>query len=114
MPYRFFRHSLGILSGKHDYADDIGEVNHLQALTSAVAATVGMGKISGVAIAIFNGGPGVVFWMWITAIIGMCIKFYSCSLAVMFRSDTADIKFSGGPMHYIMRGMGSKARPLAV
>ena len=114
LPYRFFRHSLGILSGKHDHADDIGEVNHLQALTSAVAATVGMGNISGVAIAIFNGGPGVVFWMWITAIIGMCIKFYSCSLAVMFRSDFASAKFSGGPMHYIMKGMGSKFRPLAV
>lgn len=114
LPYRFFRHSLEILSGKHDHADDIGEVNHLQALTSAVAATVGMGNISGVAIAIFNGGPGVVFWMWITAVIGMCIKFYSCSLAVMFRSDSANAKFSGGPMHYIIKGMGSKARPLAV
>lgn len=114
LPYRFFKHSLGILSGKHDHPEDIGEVNHLQALSSAVAATVGMGNISGVAIAIFNGGPGVVFWMWLTALIGMCIKFYSCSLAVMFRSETADGKFVGGPMHYIVKGISRKARPLAV
>lgn len=114
LPYRFFNHSIEILLGKHDHPEDIGQVNHLQALTSAVAATVGMGNISGVAIAIFNGGPGVVFWMWITAIIGMCIKFYSCSLAVMFRSDSGDAKFSGGPMYYIIKGIGPKARPLAV
>lgn len=115
LPYRFFLHSFGILSGKHDHPDDVGEVNHLQALSSAVAATVGMGNISGVAIAIFYGGPGVVFWMWITALIGMCIKFYSCSLAVMFRSEiAAEGKFAGGPMHYIVKGMGVKARPLAV
>ncbi|MDT8414291.1 MAG: alanine/glycine:cation symporter family protein [Flavobacteriaceae bacterium] len=114
LPYRFFRHSLGILSGKHDHPEDVGEVNHLQALSSAVAATVGMGNISGVAIAIFNGGPGVVFWMWLTALIGMCIKFYSCSLAVMFRQETAEGKFAGGPMYYIVQGIGKKAKPLAV
>lgn len=114
LPYRFFRHSLGILNGKHDHPEDIGEVNHLQALSSAVAATVGMGNISGVAIAIYNGGPGVVFWMWVTAVVGMCVKFYSCSLAVMYRSETSDGKFAGGPMHYIVKGISQRARPLAV
>ena len=84
LPFRYFKHALDITRGKYDHKDDPGEVSHLQALSSAVAATVGMGNIAGVAIAIYLGGPGVVLWIWITALIGMGIKFYSCSLAVMF------------------------------
>lgn len=114
LPYRFFKHSIDVLRGKHDHPEDAGEVNHIQALSSAVAATVGMGNISGVAIAIYNGGPGVVFWMWMTALIGMGIKFYSCTLAVMFRKETSDKLFLGGPMYYIERGMGKNAKPLAI
>ncbi len=113
-PYRYFRHAIGITAGKHDDPDDPGEVSHLQALSSAVAATVGLGNISGVAIAIYMGGPGVIFWIWITAIIGMCIKFYSCSLAVMYRVNDADGNLQGGPMYYITNGIGQKAKPLAV
>lgn len=114
LPYSFFRHSIDVLRGKHDHPEDVGEVNHIQALSSAVAATVGMGNISGVAIAIYYGGPGVVFWMWMTALIGMGIKFYSCTLAVMFRKEASNNLFLGGPMYYIVEGMGKRAKPLAV
>ncbi|TAI48099.1 alanine/glycine:cation symporter family protein [Flagellimonas allohymeniacidonis] len=114
LPYRFFGHAIAITSGKYDKADTKGDVSHLQALSAAVAATVGLGNISGVAIAIYMGGPGVVFWIWITALIGMCIKFYSCSLAIMFRGKDSDEKMQGGPMFYIVQGIGQKAKPLAV
>ena len=114
LPFRYFKHAIAITRGKYDHADDPGEVSHLQALSSAVAATVGMGNIAGVAIAIYLGGPGVVFWIWITAIIGMGIKFYSCSLAVMFRGTDSAGALQGGPMYYITEGMGKKAKPLAV
>lgn len=114
LPYRYFRHAIAITSGKYDNPDDPGEVSHLQALSSAVAATVGLGNISGVAIAIYLGGPGVVFWIWVTALVGMCIKFYSCSLAIMFRGHDSDGNLQGGPMYYITKGMGPKAKPLAI
>ena len=113
-PYKYFRHAIGITAGKHDDPDDPGEVSHLQALSSAVAATVGLGNISGVAIAIYMGGPGVIFWIWMTAIIGMVIKFYSCSLAVMYRVSDEEGNLQGGPMYYITNGIGKQARPLAV
>jgi len=114
LPYRYFRHAIGITAGKYDHPDDPGEVSHLQALSAAVAATVGLGNISGVAIAIYRGGPGVIFWIWITAILGMCIKFYSCSLAIMYRTKDIEGNLQGGPMYYITKGLGKKARPLAV
>ena len=114
LPYRYFKHAILITSGKYDHPDDPGEVSHLQALSSAVAATVGLGNISGVAIAIYLGGPGVVFWIWMTALIGICIKFYSCSLAIMFRDKDSEGNLQGGPMYYITMGMCKKARPLAV
>jgi AGCS family alanine or glycine:cation symporter len=114
LPYRYFKHALRITAGKYDDPNDPGEVSHLQALSSAVAATVGMGNIAGVAIAIYLGGPGVVFWIWITALIGMCIKFYSCSLSIMFRGEDSDGALQGGPMYYITKGLGAKAKPLAI
>jgi len=114
LPYRYFKHALRITAGKYDNPNDPGEVSHLQALSSAVAATVGMGNIAGVAIAIYLGGPGVVFWIWITAIIGMCIKFYSCSLSIMYRGEDSDGALQGGPMYYITKGLGKKAKPLAI
>ncbi len=114
LPYRYFKHAIQITSGKYDNPDDPGEVSHLQALSSAVAATVGLGNISGVAIAIYLGGPGVVFWIWMTALVGICIKFYSCSLAIMYRDKDSEGNLQGGPMYYITKGMGQKARPLAV
>ncbi|WP_010516892.1 alanine/glycine:cation symporter family protein [Croceivirga radicis] len=114
LPYRYFKHALDITKGKYDDKHAQGDVSSLQALSAAVAATVGLGNISGVAIAIHDGGPGVVFWIWVTAIIGMCIKFYSCSLSIMFRGRDSDGNLQGGPMFYITQGLGAKAKPLAV
>ncbi len=114
LPYRFFGHAIAITAGKHDDKKAKGDVSSFQALSAAVAATVGLGNISGVAIAIHDGGPGVVFWIWVTALIGMCIKFYSCSLAIMFRGVDSDGRLQGGPMFYITKGMGAKAKPLAI
>ncbi len=114
LPYRFFGHAIAITAGKYDDKNAKGDVSSFQALSAAVAATVGLGNISGVAIAIHDGGPGVVFWIWMTALIGMCIKFYSCSLSIMFRGTDSDGKLQGGPMFYITKGLGAKARPLAI
>ena len=113
-PYRYFGHAVAITAGKYDNQKAKGEVSSFQALSAAVAATVGLGNISGVAIAIHDGGPGVVFWIWMTALIGMSIKYYSCSLAIMFRGEDSEGKMQGGPMFYITQGMGAWARPLAV
>ena len=113
VPYRFFGHAIAITAGKYDDKNARGEVSSFQALSAAVAATVGLGNISGVAIAIHDGGPGVVFWIWMTALLGMCIKFYSCSLSIMYRGTDSDGKLQGGPMFYITQGMGPYAKPLA-
>lgn len=114
VPFRFFGHAIAITAGKYDDKNAKGDVSSFQALSAAVAATVGLGNISGVAIAIHDGGPGVVFWIWVTAIIGMGIKFYSCSLAIMFRTTDAEGKLQGGPMYYITQGLGEKWKPLAI
>ncbi|MRI02582.1 amino acid carrier protein [Kriegella sp. EG-1] len=114
LPYRYFGHAIAITAGKYDDKNAKGDVSSFQALSAAVAATVGLGNISGVAIAIHDGGPGVVFWIWVTALIGMCIKFYSCSLSIMFRGKDSDGKLQGGPMFYITQGLGPKAKPLAI
>jgi len=114
LPYRFFGHAIAITRGKYDDKNAKGEVSSFQALSAAVAATVGLGNISGVAIAIHDGGPGVIFWIWVTALIGMGIKFYSCSLSVMFRGTDSDGNLQGGPMYYITKGLGEKAKPLAI
>ncbi|MEX0290170.1 MAG: alanine:cation symporter family protein, partial [Flavobacteriaceae bacterium] len=114
LPFRYFGHAIAITAGKYDDKNAKGDVSSFQALSAAVAATVGLGNISGVAIAIHDGGPGVVFWIWMTALVGMGIKFYSCSLAVMYRGTDSDGKLQGGPMYYITKGLGEKARPLAV
>ena len=113
LPYRFFGHAIAITRGKYDDKNAKGDVTSFQALSAAVAATVGLGNISGVAIAIHDGGPGVIFWIWVTALIGMCIKFYSCSLSIMYRGTDSEGKLQGGPMYYITKGLGEKARPLA-
>jgi len=113
-PYRYFSHAIAICRGKYDDKNAKGELSSMQALSAAVAATVGLGNISGVAIAIHDGGPGVVFWIWVTAIIGMVIKFYSGSLAIMFRGKDSEGNLQGGPMHYITQGLGKKYKPLAI
>ena len=113
-PYRYFKHAIDITRGKYDKEGAIGEVSHLQALSAAIASTVGLGNISGVAIAVYLGGPGVIFWIWMVAILGMAIKYYSCSLAVMFRGVDSNGVPQGGPMYYMTKGLGKIGTPLAV
>jgi alanine or glycine:cation symporter, AGCS family len=114
LQFRGFPHAFGILSGKYDKKKDPGEISHFQALTAALSATVGTGNIVGVAAAILMGGPGAVFWMWVTAFFGMAIKFTSCTLAVRFRRIDDKGIAHGGPMHFIELGMGKKFKWLAV
>ncbi|WP_109302627.1 sodium:alanine symporter family protein [Aquimarina sp. AU474] len=113
-PFFYFKHGVDVLRGKYDDENAPGQLSHFQALSSAIAATVGMGNVSGVAVAIATGGPGAVFWMWISAIIGMATKFYTCSLAVMYRSEGEDNTSVGGPMYVITNGLGKKWKPLAI
>jgi len=104
---RGFRHSIDIIRGRFDNPDDPGEISHFQALTSALSATVGLGNIAGVAIAVSLGGPGAIFWMIVTAFFGMSSKLASCTLAIMYRKVHPDGRISGGPMYYLENGLGS-------
>jgi AGCS family alanine or glycine:cation symporter len=107
-------HGFKVMLGKYDDADDLGDVNHFQALSTALSATVGIGNIAGVAIAIHYGGPGALFWMWVTAFFGMAVKFSECTLGVKYRKTNPDGSVSGGPMYYIENGLGSNWKWLAV
>ncbi|HUF90552.1 MAG TPA: sodium:alanine symporter family protein, partial [Gemmatimonadota bacterium] len=115
-------HGFAVTSGKYDDPDEPGDVSHFQALTTALSATVGIGNIAGVAIAIHWGGPGALFWMWVTAFLGMATKFTEVTLAQHYRSVTGPDQdptkwegtVAGGPMYYIERGLGPKWKPLAV
>lgn len=111
---RRFKHGILSVMGKYDQPDAIGDVNHFQALTTALSATVGIGNIAGVAIAIHYGGPGALFWMWVTAFFGMAIKYTECTLAVKYRVQNEDGSVSGGPMYYIEKGLGENWKWLAV
>lgn len=113
-PYRYFGHAIDLLRGKLSNPNDPGHIPHAQALSTALSGTLGLGNIAGVAIAISMGGPGAVFWMWVTAIVGVSTKFYTASLAVMFRGRDADGTLHGGPMYVITEGMGQRWYPLAV
>ena len=113
IPFRYFGHAINILRGKYDNPDDPGQINHFQALSSALASTVGMGNIGGVALAIHTGGPGALFWMWVSAIIGMATKFFTCTLSIMYRGKDDNGEIQGGPMYVISEGLGDKFKPLA-
>jgi len=112
--FRYIYHAVNILRGKYDSAEDQGEISHFQALSTALASTIGMGNIAGVAVAISIGGPGAIFWMWISALIGMCTKFFTCSLSIMYRGKDSKGELQGGPMYFIMEGLGAKWKPLAI
>lgn len=114
MPYRHFNHALMILTGRFDRESDAGDITHAQALSTALSGTLGLGNIAGVALAITMGGPGAIFWMWVTAIIGVATKFYTCSLAVMFRGNDSLGQLQGGPMYVVREGLGRRWMPLAV
>lgn len=111
---RYVWHGIKITAGVYDDPNDEGDLNHFRALTTALSATVGIGNIAGVATAIYYGGPGALFWMWVTAFFGTALKFSECTLALHFRSFDSKGKTQGGPMYTIERGLGEKWRWLAV
>jgi len=102
---RLFKHAINVVRGKFDDPEAEGEVSHFQALTSALSATVGLGNIAGVAIAVSLGGPGATFWMIIVGLFGMTAKFTECSLAQMYRRVHPDGKVTGGAMMYLSEGL---------
>ncbi|MCG6872090.1 MAG: alanine:cation symporter family protein [Gammaproteobacteria bacterium] len=114
LPVRYLGHAIDIARGKYYRRDDPGDITPYQALSSALAGTIGMGNIAGVAVAITTGGPGAVFWMWISALVGIATKFFTCSLALMYRGRDSAGQVQGGPMYVITEGMGRRWRPLAV
>ncbi|MEX0684816.1 MAG: alanine/glycine:cation symporter family protein [Balneolales bacterium] len=113
IPYRYIGHGTEVLTGKFVDPNAPGDITPIQALSSALAATVGMGNIGGVAIAIVVGGPGALFWMWISAFVGMATKFFTCTLSIMYRGKDSMGRIQGGPMYYITEGLGPKWKPLA-
>lgn len=113
-PYRHLGHALALLRGRYNDEHDPGHVSHAQALSTALSGTLGLGNVAGVAIAISAGGPGAVFWMWVTAIVGITTKFYTASLAVMYRGKDSNGVLRGGPMYVIREGLGKRWYPLAI
>ncbi len=113
-PLRYIGHAVQILTGKYDNPNEPGQLRHYQALSTALAGTVGMGNVSGVAVAITMGGPGAIFWMWVSALLGVSTKFFTCSLAVMFRGKDSAGEIQGGPMYYITEGLGKNWKPVAI
>lgn len=102
---RGFTHALAVVVGRYDGEHEEGEISHFQALSSALSATVGLGNIAGVAIAISLGGPGAVFWLWVAGFLGMSSKFVECTLGQMYREKGPDGVVSGGPMYYLDKGL---------
>ena len=103
-----FKNTVGKLFNKNLHKQDKGSVSPFQAVTTALAGTIGTGSIAGVATALVLGGPGAVFWMWISALLGMVTKYSEIVLAIKFREKNADGAFVGGPMYYIKNGLGIK------
>src|SRR5690554_946606 len=114
LPFRYLGHAISVLRGKYDDENDEGEITHFQALMTALSSTVGMGNIAGVAVAIAIGGPGAVFWMWVSAVIGMSTKFFTATLAILYRGKDSEGKVQGGPMYFIIEGLGKKWMPMAM
>lgn len=105
---RKFLYSWGLISGRYDNPEDHGEVTHFQALSAALSATIGTGNIAGVGTAIAMGGPGAVFWMWVTAVFGMSLKYAECLLSLKYREIHPDGVVGAGPMYYLEKGLGQK------
>lgn len=114
LPYRHFGHAFGIMLGRHDTPDQPGELSHAQALAAALSGTMGLGNISGVALAIVAGGPGAVFWMWMSALVGIATKFFTCTLGVMYRGRDSEGNLQGGPMYVIREALPRGFYPLAI
>ncbi len=112
--FRHLGHAFGLLLGRYDDPRDPGNIPHRQALSTALSGTLGLGNIAGVAIAITAGGPGAVFWMWMTALVGVTTKFYTATLAVMYRGRDSEGALRGGPMYVIREALGRRWYPLAL
>ena len=110
--FKYLIHAFKILFSKKN-SNDEGEVTPFQALTTSLSGTIGLGNIAGVALAISIAGPGSIFWMWITAIIGIATKFFTCTLSVMYREKSKEGEIFGGPMYVIKNGLPKKMLPLA-
>lgn len=116
-PILLFSHAFKLLLGKYVHSGDdkaSGQLSSLKCLSNALAATIGLGNIAGVAIAITQGGPGAIFWMWLTALIGMNTKFFECSLAALYRKKDYLGEVQGGPMYTIDLALGKKFKFLSV
>jgi AGCS family alanine or glycine:cation symporter len=111
---RYFWHGIKVTMGKYDDPNDEGDLNHFRALATALSATVGIGNIAGVATAVYYGGPGAMFWMWVTAFFGTTLKYAECSLSLKFRDIDEDGHTAGGPMYTIEKGLGLNWRWLGV
>lgn len=112
VPFRYLHRAIGALRVGDDGRE--GQISSFEALMSAIAATIGMGNIAGVAIALSMGGPGAIFWLWVSAAVGMGTKFFEGTLSLMYRGRDSRGELQGGPMYMIVEGLGRKWRPLAV
>ena len=113
VPLRYYGKAIKALKSD-DNSKAEGQISSFEALASAIAATVGMGNIAGVAIALSIGGPGAIFWMWVSSILGMATKFFEGTLSVMYKGKDDEGEVQGGPMYMILSGLGPKWKPLAV
>ena len=112
-PFKYLPHAFALLTGKYSKESDVGDVSHFKALTAALSGTIGLGNIAGVAVAIQLGGPGAIFWMWLTALVGMATKYAEAFLAIFYRDRNKQGNFVGGPMYYIKNGLEKKYHFLA-
>jgi len=114
LPFKYIFHSLNIIKERQSFSSNFGKITFFQAISTQIGTIVGLGNISGVAVAIVTGGPGAIFWMWVTAFFGMITKFYTCSLAVLYRGKDSKGNYQGGPMYVIREGLGKKWNFLAL
>ena len=114
LPFKYIFHSLNILKDRGSSPSNFGKLTFFQTISAQIGTIVGLGNISGVAVAIVTGGPGAIFWMWVTAFFGMITKFYTCSLAVLYRGKDTKGNYQGGPMYVIREGLGKKWNFLAL
>lgn len=114
IPYQYIGHTIAILRGKFNDPNNPGQITAYEALSTALASTVGMGNIAGVAAAIHLGGPGALFWMWVTAFVGMSTNFFTSTLSVLYRGKDSAGEIQGGPMYVIREALGKSWYPLAV
>jgi AGCS family alanine or glycine:cation symporter len=112
--FRYLKHAIEVTAGKFDNKNDPGQISHFQALSTALSSTIGMGNVAGVAVAISIGGPGAIFWMWVSGVVGMSTKFFTSTLAIMYRGKDSEGEIQGGPMYFITEGLGKNWKPLAV